>query len=88
VKKEDAGRDLRCWFTDVDGDRQEITLLGVNPYTGKWVAACDDWLMKVSELEDDDWEVMEVVEDDPDDLLASGERAVDQILDERERTGL
>ena len=62
MNKTDAGRDLICVFTDVDadGEQQEITLLGINPYTGKWVAACEKWLMNVSEIEDDDWDSIEV----------------------------
>lgn len=62
MKKEDAGRDIRVLFHDLDGRTREATLIGENPYTHKWVAACDDWVMKVSEIEDDDWENMEIIE--------------------------
>lgn len=45
----------RAAFTDVDGDDQDIVFVGINPLSGKWVAACDDWTMKISEIEEDDF---------------------------------
>ncbi len=41
-----------------------VALVGVNPHTGKWVAACEDWTMKISEVEDDDWEYMDPVQEE------------------------
>lgn len=38
---------------------QLIFVVGRDPFSGKFVATCDEWLNKVDLLENDDYEVME-----------------------------
>lgn len=44
----------RYWL---NGD--ELTVIGRNPYTKKWVAASPEWCMLISELEPEDYEFLE-----------------------------
>ena len=43
----------------LNGD--ELTVIGRNPYTKKWVAICPEWCMLISELEPEDYDFLEEV---------------------------
>lgn len=51
-------------WQDADGKFQEIYLVGQDPRTGKWVASCNEWCMEISELDEDDYTLMELVRED------------------------
>lgn len=38
---------------------KELTVIGRNPYTKNWVAACPEWCMLISELDAEDYEFLE-----------------------------
>lgn len=62
LKKEDMRPGLVIVVPDVVsiGEEREATVVGLNPYTGEWVAACPQWVMGISELDDDDYAAMEL----------------------------
>lgn len=49
---------IGVWFTFKDENEIEAVVIGFDPFEEKWVAACKDWAMGVSHLEDDDYERM------------------------------
>lgn len=53
------------WFglPDDDGTMQVCRIVGYAPMLGKWVAESDDWVMKISELDEDDIEAAQVPDD-------------------------
>lgn len=41
----------------------EITIVGIDPRTGNWVASCKQWALELSYLDEEDFEVMQLVQD-------------------------
>lgn len=37
---------------------EEVFIVGYDPITKSYIGSCEDWLMKVSEITDDDFEMM------------------------------
>lgn len=62
LKKEDMRPGLVVVMTDnvcMTSDVFEVTIVGQDP-TGKWVGYCEDWAFKVSQIDDEDYEYMEM----------------------------
>lgn len=44
----------RYKFTDLDGNEQEVLIIGFDPNQEQWVGSCKEWVMGISHLDEDD----------------------------------
>ena len=56
--KEIKAGSVYLWLDQSDDYELEITIVGFDPYTNQWVAACEDWAMGISHLDEDDFRLM------------------------------
>lgn len=45
-------------WEDETGEEYEIVIIGKDPHNGEWVAACKEWVMGISHIDEDDFEMM------------------------------
>lgn len=46
------------WLDEDELVDRVITIVGKDPYTSQWVAACEDWVMGISHLDEGDFRLM------------------------------